>query len=118
MVFASITALLGWQIINLGYCAVVYADSIGLLESPIVKKFVKYFSLERMMFVGLVIFLIGLFSIGGIFYIWAEKGFGELQIFEINTIKLAIFSLTFLNIGIQLIFTAFLSSMFQIKFKN
>ncbi len=116
MVFASITTLLGWQIINLGFCAVVYADSIGLLDSAFVKKFIKFFSLERMLVIGLIIFLVGLFSIGRIFYIWAQKGFGELQIFEIDTIKLAIFSLTFLNIGIQLAFTAFLSSMFQIKF--
>jgi len=118
MVFASITALLGWQIINLGYCAVVYADSIGLVDSTIVKKFVRYFNLERLMFIGFAVFLIGLVSIGGIFYIWARKGFGELNIYEIDTIKLAIFSLTFLNIGIQLVFTAFLASMFQIKFKT
>ena len=118
MVFASITALLGWQIMNLGFCAVAYADSIGLMESPFVTRFVKSLSLERMLVSGLVIFLIGLFSLGGIFFIWAQKGFGELHIYEIDTIKLAIFSLTFLNIGIQLVFTAFLSSMFQIKFRN
>jgi hypothetical protein len=117
MIFASITTLLGWQIMNLGFCAVVYAGAIGLLESGFMNKFVKFFTLERLVTAGAFIFVIGVISMGAIFYIWAQKGFGELHIYEIDTIKLAIFSLTFINIGIQLVFTAFLSSMFEIKFK-
>jgi hypothetical protein len=117
MIFASIATLLGWQILNLGFCAVVYAGAIGLLESG-VNKFVKFFTLERLLATGAFIVVIGVVSMCAIFFIWAQKGFGELQIYEIHTIKLAIFSLTFINIGIQLVFTAFLSSMFTIKFKN
>jgi len=118
MVFVSIGALLGWQIMNIGFCAVVYADAIGLIESVFVKKFIKFCDLERLLVAGLCVFLIGLVSMGAIFYIWATRGLGEGGTKEIFTIKLAIFSLTFVNIGIQLAFTAFLSGMFRIKFKN
>ncbi len=118
MVFASMLALLGWQIFGFGFCAVAYSHSIGLIETPFARRITRMLSLERLIFSGIGIFLIGLYFTGRLFFVWAQRGFGELRIYEIDTIKMGIFSVTFMIIGIQIIFAGFLSSLFTIRYRK
>ncbi len=112
MVFFSIFTLLGWQIINTGVAAKVFANAISLEEDKWIKKIVGLINLERSLVIGFILMLIGAGLIGYIFYIWALNHFGAL-----TQIKTAILALTVTAMGLQTIVSSFLVSMLQIKFK-
>jgi hypothetical protein len=112
MVFSSMIAMLGWQILNMGVAAKMFARTIDLEESSGTQKFLNVFTLERALVFGLTIFFAGLLLAGYIVYVWARNDFGELA-----QIKTGILSLTLIVIGLQTIFTSFLLSMLQIKYR-
>jgi glycosyltransferase involved in cell wall biosynthesis len=113
MVFSSMFALLGWQILSLGLAAKVFARSINLEEDSITHKLLGELTLERSLLFGLSLTLIGLVMIGYIIIIWARNSFGELA-----QIKTGIFSLSLIVMGLQTVFTSFLLSMLQLKYKR
>jgi len=111
MLYGSMMTLLGWQILTLGLCAKVYARQIGLEEEsggPL-----SWFTLERALTLGGILALAGFGFAVYIFIKWVARGFGELA--EVQT---AVFSLTLLVIGVQTIFSAFLSGLFQVKYRT
>lgn len=110
--FSSVLALIGWQIINIWFAAKIYVHNIGLEESTFAKKLFKFLTLERILLLGLLITFFGILGLGYIFYLWAKTKFGELE-----QLRLGIFSVTIIGMGIQTIFGAFLSSVIQIKYR-
>jgi glycosyltransferase involved in cell wall biosynthesis len=112
LVLASMSTILGWQILNIGIAAKVYALAIELEEDKWTRYVVRFITLERALGFGFSLVLIGAGMIGYIFYAWSSNGFGALA--QINTGMLA---LTLTVIGLQTIFTAFLASMLQIKYR-
>ena len=111
MVFSSIIAILGWQVLNLGLCAKMYAYHIGLELTGFTQKIIKMFSLERALLLGGIISLIGLGFSLYVFIVWAKAGFRELA-----QVKTAIVSLTLIAMGVGMIFSSFLVSMLEIKY--
>jgi len=111
MVFSSIITILGWQVLNLGLCAKMYAHHIGLELTGFTQKIVRVFSLERALLLGGIISSIGLGFSLYVFIIWAKAGFGELA-----QVKTAIVSLTLIAMGVGMIFSSFLVSMLEIKY--
>ncbi len=111
MIYGSMMTLLGWQILTLGLCAKVYARQIGLEEEN--KGFLSRFTLERALTLGGILALVGFGFAIYIFAKWIARGFGELA--EVQT---AVFSLTLLVIGVQTIFSAFLTGLFQVEYKK
>jgi len=111
MVFSSIITILGWQILNLGLCAKMYAHHIGLELTSLTQKIVKMFSLERALLLGGIISLIGLGFSLYVFIVWAKAGFGRLA-----QVKTGIVSLTLIAMGVGMIFSSFLVSMLEIKY--
>ena len=61
---------------------------------------------------GLLFFLIGLFSNGIILWKWVSQDFGEL-----NEVRLAVFGLTFMVLGLQTIFSSFFLSILGVERK-
>jgi glycosyltransferase involved in cell wall biosynthesis len=112
MVFSSMFTLFGWQLINIGLAAKSFAQSIFLEEDKLIKRILKVLNLERAMLIGLGLVFIGVLVIGYIFYIWYKNNFGKL-----TQVETALLSLTIIIMGLQTIFTAFLISMFQIKYR-
>ncbi len=112
LVFSSMFTLLGWQLLNLGLSAKSFVQSIFLEQGKIFNKIVKFVNLERAMIFGLTLILLGLVIIFYIFYVWWKNNFGPL-----TEVKTAILALTFIIMGLQTIFTAFLTSMLQIKYR-
>jgi len=112
MVIFSMFTLLGWQILNLGYAAKVFAATISLEEDKWIGTLSKKFSLERAILLGIGLILFGFLIIAYIFFVWYQNNFGALK--EIST---GVFALTITVMGFQTIFTAFLTSMFQIKYR-
>jgi len=113
MVLASLMVLLGYQITMLGVYAKVFSYVIGLEKGgSIITTTLRYFKLEKGILVGFLILSVGLI-IGLIYFInWAKQGFGYLW-----AIKPAIFSMTLLVLGIQIIFSSFFLSILGIERK-
>ncbi len=111
MVLGSMCTILGFQIINLGFYARIYAATHKFVpETSGLKKLFKLFNLERGLLAGAAIFLAGL---GTDFYIlmkWIMSGFGAL-----DEVRLALFASTFIIIGAQTIFSSFFLSMIGIE---
>jgi len=111
MILASLLTLLGYQIIMLGIYAKAYSWTTGLIkESLIITSTLKYFQLEKGIVLGTLISFVG-FLTGLIYFIsWAKQGFGYLW-----AIRPAIFSMTLLVLGIQIIFSSFFLSILGIE---
>ncbi|MCS7151754.1 MAG: glycosyltransferase family 2 protein [Endomicrobia bacterium] len=112
MFFSSVITLVGWQVLNIWFSAKAYTHNIGLEENKLVKKLLSFLTLERILVLGLIMFFIGISGLLYIVYIWAKTNFGEL-----HQGKLGIFSVMITAMGIQTIFSAFLSSVVQVKYK-
>ena len=111
MVVSSLLAMLGFQIILYSIIAKDYGVTSGLIEkSKTVALLRKYFTLERGIMIGAMIASIGFLIDLGIFYNWMTK-----NALSSTTLKLSILATTLLVIGIEIIFTSFLMSIFSIK---
>ena len=111
MIFASIIALLGFQIINLGIYAKAYSFLEGLaVRDKTLARLYHVFNLEKGIALGALFFIIGAFLSLYIVFKWIGSGFGPL-----NEIKAALVGLIFLVIGIQTIFSSFFLSLLLAK---
>jgi glycosyltransferase involved in cell wall biosynthesis len=112
MVFMSIFALLGWHILSIGVVAKTFAHMIALEEDESVKKLLGVITLERSLAFGMAFVLAGIAISAYILIVWAKGNFGELA-----QVKTGIFALTLIAMGLQTVFTSFLSSMLSIKYR-
>ncbi|OGS20859.1 MAG: hypothetical protein A2252_00475 [Elusimicrobia bacterium RIFOXYA2_FULL_39_19] len=121
MMFSGLLMILGWQIFNIGITAKIYAHQIGLEESSFTTMLITKFSLERSMLLGGIFLLTGLGIGVYVLTVWVQGGFGFGAIVPAAAkwaqLKTTLLSLVFITLGIQTIFSAFLSSMLQIKYK-
>jgi glycosyltransferase involved in cell wall biosynthesis len=102
-VFANALTLLSFQLLNLGIFAHLYATEKGLLKPDrLVAFFKKYFSIEKSIFLGFILFCIGAGINILIFVEWFASHFGALY-----RIRESVFAMTLLIIGLQIIFSSF-----------
>ena len=111
MVLGSVLAILGYQIINLG----LFAKAISFTRDFVVRdefilRFYQAFTLEKGIYLGLALLLIGLVLNGLVLYNWLKANFGPLQ-----QMREALVGMTFIILGFQTIFSSFLLSMVRIK---
>jgi len=109
-VLGGILTLLGYQIINLG----IYAKAISytkniLIDDRFIVNFYKKFSLEKGLYFGIIIFLIGFLINLFILIDWIRADFGEL-----HKVREALLGFILIMIGVQTIFSSFLLSMLKI----
>lgn len=113
LIVACLAMLAGAQCVSFGVIAERYATARGYLPgNGFLKRFGHLLTLERILPVGTAIFLAGL---GGLAYsvsIWAGAAFGPLEYGGL--IRLLTLSCTFVALGLQVVFTAFLSAFFDI----
>lgn len=114
MLYGSLLAILGYQVIILGLFAKTYAVVNNIEEHDKITKFVSdHVSLERAGTIGLIIFFAGLGVLANIIYEWANVGFGAVP--EIRTDILA---MTLMVIGAQTVFAGlFLSIVGKKKYQ-
>jgi len=107
MILGSMLAILGSQILSLGLSAKLYAvtERFGE-EDRLIRSFLRHFTLEKGLIIGLLMCAIGLGANISILVKWIEHNFAN--IFELRTGLLA---LTFTVIGIQVIFSSFFFSL-------
>ncbi len=111
-ILCSLLAILGFQLIFLTLFAKIYLFAVLKEKSPFVERIFRYFTLEKGLFFGGSIFLIGLIISGNIFMKWFTGGFSDF--FQPGRVILAS---TILIIGIQTIFNVFYLSVLGIKGK-
>jgi glycosyltransferase involved in cell wall biosynthesis len=111
---SSFLTLLGFQIIMLGFYAKVYSWLEGFTpKGRVLTSLFKIFKLEKGILVGVFLCLIGFLV--AFFYLipWVKKGFGELQ-----AIRPTIFAMTFIILGVQIIFSSFFLSILGMEKKD
>ncbi len=112
MFVGSLLALLGFQLINLGFFARMYSLSshIDVTRDGAVNFFTKHFRMESGLFIGLVLFGIGIVTFLFVLGTWAEN-----QLDITHSIRLSILALTLSVLGAQTVFSSFFISMMVIK---
>lgn len=113
MVFGSLLTILGFQTINLGIYARIYAVTNRFIpQGEFLHKMFQIFNLERGLALGAVIFLGGFLLGLYVFVQWMQNQFGLF-----NELRLALFASTLMIIGTQTIFSSFFLSMLGIERK-
>ena len=112
MFVASLLAILGFQVINLGFFARVFSLSshIDRSEDAVVHFFTRAFRMEHGILVGVVMFALGMINFITVLFM---KLRGDL--FILNSMRLSIVALTFTVLGAQAIFASFFVSMMVVK---
>lgn len=102
-VVASALSILSFQLLNLGVFARLYAVEKGFLKpGGFIAFFTRYFTLERSIFAGFLLFAAGAAINLLIFFEWFSRHFGALY-----RIRESVFAMTLLIIGLQIIFSSF-----------
>jgi glycosyltransferase involved in cell wall biosynthesis len=110
-ILAALLTLVGSQALVFGVFARTYSKSVGFDTPSRLSDWVeKDFSLERGLIIGSIFFLAGFGVDLGIFIDWLNRSLGEL-----NAIRPALFAMTFMMLGMQILFASFFLSIFRIK---
>lgn len=113
LVLGSLLTLAGFQLLIYSLIVKDFGYSSGLIERNGVFSWVtERFTLEHGIALGSVVALLGLSLNAYILYIWMGAGMGSLGT---ATLKLAVFAATVFIIGIEVVFSSFLLSIFSIE---
>lgn len=116
MLYAAIAIILGLQMVAFALFSKLFAISARLLpEDGRVTAAMKVFSLERGLVLGALLSIVGIAGSVYAFIVWGRTSFGPLDPFLI--MRITIPSLTFLAVGIQIVFASFFMSVLEIKHK-
>jgi glycosyltransferase involved in cell wall biosynthesis len=109
MILGSLCMVLGFNIVNIGFFARIFALSEGFEDrDPLVARLFARFDLERGLILGTVLTLLGLALDVKILVEWIVNDFsfgGETRI------RPALVALTFLVLGVQIVFSSFFYSI-------
>jgi len=110
VLFALLT-IVGTQTLVFGVFARTYSKSVGFDNPSRLSDWVERdFSLERGLLTGAVFFVAGLGVDIGVLVAWINRSMGAL-----DAVKPALFALSFMAIGMQILFGSFFLSIFRIK---
>lgn len=112
MFLFSSMIITGYQLIFFSMFAKIYAITHLGDNDPLFDRLFKIFTIEKAGVLGTALALIGACIYAKIFLGWVNAGFGTL-----NEIKNSILALTFVTVGIQTFFSAFMLSTLGIKEK-
>ena len=109
MVFVSLSTLLGFQIMNLGFYTKIYSYAHYGEKDRLIFFLTKHLTLERGIMAAFVLLAVGLIPIVEIVYFSFKYQFPLM-----DRVKEAIFGMTFTMLGIQAIFSSFFFSIMWI----
>ena len=114
MQLGGLMSVFGFQLMNVGIYAKIYSLTEKFKKQDLfVEKFLSYFSLERMVVLGLFLVVIGLLIYVFVFFKWAAGGFRGL-----SEMRQAIISSILVIIGAQTIFSSFFISLLLMSRKR
>lgn len=114
MLFGGLIAQLGIQFVSFAVIAKQFGINQGILPTdPMFARFQSFMTLEKLLFAGAAIFLLGLSGFLGAVYLWKSAHFGPLD-YSI-AMRWVIPSVTLMASGCQIIFTSFLIGVINIR---
>ncbi len=117
LVFASFAVIIGAQLISLAVLAQRYAVSEGFLpRTRVASDLIERLSLEVLLQVAGVIFVLGTAGVIWAIALWASSNFGPIS--YSGFMRVIVVSLAALTLAIQIASNAFLASMFAIRVKR
>jgi glycosyltransferase involved in cell wall biosynthesis len=112
---ASMTVIVGFQLVAFAFFVKVFAIAEGLLpEDPRLTRVFKVFTLEKGILLGLAVLLAGLLLLARAVWIWQQVHFNASLSAEDNLRRL-LPAVTFVVLGIQAIFSSFFMSVLGLK---
>jgi glycosyltransferase involved in cell wall biosynthesis len=115
LVVACMAVIIGFQLIAFALFTKVFAIAEGLLpDDPKFSSMFKFFTLEKGIAAGILIFLAGIILLLHALWIWKQIGYGELPSTE-NNLRRLIPAATLIVLGIQSIFSSFFMSALGLK---
>jgi glycosyltransferase involved in cell wall biosynthesis len=112
-IVACFLILLGAQAVGFAIIARRFAVSHGLAPpSRRYSKLIDALTLERVLIMSGILFLLGSAGLLGAVSVWAATGFGPLEYSSL--LRTLILSTTVMSIGVQAAFTAFLSAIIEV----
>jgi glycosyltransferase involved in cell wall biosynthesis len=115
LVVASMTVIVGFQLVAFAFFTKVFAIAEGLLPNdPKLSRVFKVFTLEKGLVFGLLVLLAGIGLLARAMWIWQQADYGILPSPEENLRRL-IPAATLVVLGIQTIFSSFFMSALGLK---
>jgi hypothetical protein len=116
LLVSSLNIVLGFQVIIFGIFARVFAESEGLLPpNPGGRNFFDFFTLEKGLALGLLLFFLGIAVLIKAFLFWRAAGFGAISYPE--SLRQVIPAVTLITLGVQIIFSSFFLSILNLPRK-
>ena len=116
-IFSCFMITVGVQVFTFGALSRFYAAITGMLpETDRANTLVKHATVDRLVWLAVVFFGLGLVSFGTAVGIWASRNFGPLTDQMVS--RLVIMGMTLLIIGLQMFFSAFLFGILSIPIKR
>ena len=114
LLVAGMMVIVGFQVLFFGVFTKLYCVARGLLpESQQFSSLIKFYSLERGLVAGLLVFLVGLSFLSAAVWKWKAAGFGHLDYGE--SLRLVIPAVTCLTLSVQAVFSSFFLSILELK---
>ena len=115
LVVASMTVIVGFQLVAFAFFTKVFAIAEGLLsDDPKLSRVFKIFTLEKGIVLGLLVLVAGIILLAWAVWIWKQADYGILPSPEENLRRL-IPAATLIVLGIQVIFSSFFMSALGLK---
>ncbi len=116
LLVCSMAQVVGLQIFFFGIFARVFAVSEGLLpEDSALDQVYRFFSLERGIILGIILFLLGLVRLTHAVLFWQSAQFGALS--YPDSLRQVIPAVTWITMGVQVVFSSFFLSILDIPRK-
>lgn len=111
MFLGALLTIIGFQMISFGLFTKIYAYTEGLISKDKTQKFIeKYLSVEGLLKMGIIIFLLGILLGIYVLYTWYKVDFGQLY-----EIRKSLTSMILIILGLQIIFSAFFYGILDIN---
>lgn len=112
MILSSFFTVSGLQILFLGLFTQIYSHDLFSTDNKFTSSFIKYFTLERGIYLGLFFILLGLLFCLKVYYNYLHAITGDSIYYNA---RLAVFGITFMISGLQVLFSSFYISFLNIK---
>jgi glycosyltransferase involved in cell wall biosynthesis len=111
LALGCLLSLLGFQILSLGAFAKAFSMNKSFeMSGRLFSKLLNWFSLEAGIVLGLIMVILGIVADLSILFVWFYRGMGEM-----GSVHTAFVATTVIALGIQIIFSSFLLSLFLIR---
>lgn len=116
LVYSAVATIVGFQLILFYVLTKKYATLTKFIPITKIDKYLIKFTMNRGIFIGAIIFLIGLIGSIVAICIWSNAGFGNLE--SSKMLRLTIPMLILFVCGIQLMFSSFFLGILEIKIRK